>query len=121
VRDADCYDFVSDCRVRLATDLLSHTWDPVVLSALRRGPLRRRELLSAVGGMSDKSLTEALSRLARNGLVSRADRSTARLVVYALTDLGQSFVEGPMASLGRWAVEHADEVEAAQTRDRASP
>jgi DNA-binding HxlR family transcriptional regulator len=121
VRDADCYEFVSDCRVRLATDLLSHTWDPVVLSALRRSPLRRRDLLSVVGGMSDKSLTETLNRLARNGLASRADGSTARLVIYALTDLGQSLVDGPMASLGRWAVEHADEVEAAKTRGRASP
>jgi DNA-binding HxlR family transcriptional regulator len=121
VRDADCYDFVSDCRVRLATDLLSHTWDPVVLSALRRGPLRRRELLPILRGISDKCLTEALSRLARNGLVSRAGGSTARLAIYALTDLGQSLVEGPMAALGRWAVEHADEVAAAQARGHVSP
>jgi DNA-binding HxlR family transcriptional regulator len=106
----DCYDFAADCRVRLAAELLAHTWDPVVLVALRPGPLRRRDLLAAVGGASDKLLTEALGRLTGSGLVHRAEGSTPRRAVYALTALGESFVHGPLAALGRWALEHSDEV-----------
>ncbi|MEA2280186.1 MAG: hypothetical protein QOK21_793, partial [Solirubrobacteraceae bacterium] len=39
----DCQPFVADCSVRLATDLLAHTWDPVLLMALRGGRRRRIE------------------------------------------------------------------------------
>ncbi len=49
-----CEELIADCRLRAATDLFAHTWDPVVLAALRPGPRRRRELRAAIGGMSDK-------------------------------------------------------------------
>jgi DNA-binding HxlR family transcriptional regulator len=102
----DCYRFVSDCRVRIVTDLLSHSWDPVVLVALRDGPKRRRDLFTAIGGVSDKSLTEALARLTGSGLVARTGTSSVRNVEYALTELGTSLVLGPIAAIGRWALEH---------------
>ena len=63
----DCPPFVADCRVRAVTDLLTHTWDPVVLMALRYGGRRRRELLADIGGISDKALTQSLRRLMDNG------------------------------------------------------
>lgn len=103
--DHDCPPFVSDCHVRLATDLIAHTWDPVVLMALRRGPRRRSELLAEIGGVSDKVLADALRRVLASGLVARGDR-------YALTPLGESFVEGPLAALAQWAVDRGDEVRA---------
>ena len=56
---------------RAWTDLFARTWDPVVLPALRIGPRRRRELRVAIGGLSDKALTEALARLLGNGLIER--------------------------------------------------
>ncbi|MFF5042397.1 MULTISPECIES: hypothetical protein [Streptomyces] len=37
-------------------------------------------------------------------------------VEYALTALGRSLVEGPMAALGRWALEHGDELLEARER-----
>jgi len=30
-----CEDLVADCRLRAATDLFAHTWDPVVSGATR--------------------------------------------------------------------------------------
>ncbi|WP_203730625.1 helix-turn-helix domain-containing protein [Streptomyces sp. SID12501] len=109
--DAHCLDFVADCRLRAATDLFTHTWDPVVLAALRVGPRRRRELRSAIGGISDKVLTESLHRLLAAGLLDRhAHAEAPPRVEYALTGLGRSLVEGPMTVLGRWAIEHADEL-----------
>jgi DNA-binding HxlR family transcriptional regulator len=110
-----CEELVADCRLRAATDLFAHTWDPVVLAALRPGPRRRRELRVAIGGLSDKVLTEALRRLGSHGLVvRRAFAPATPWVEYALTPLGQSLVDGPMRALGAWITEHGDELLDAQ-------
>jgi DNA-binding HxlR family transcriptional regulator len=122
-RGSLCEELVADCRLRAATDLLAHTWDPVVLAALRPGPRRRRELRAAIGGMSDKVLTDALRRLCAHGLVARrAFAQAPPRVDYALTPLGQSLVDGPMRALGSWALEHGDELlDALERADRSSP
>jgi DNA-binding HxlR family transcriptional regulator len=113
--ETHCYELVADCRLRAATDLFAHTWDPVVLAALRTGPRRRRELRTAIGGISDKVLTDTLHRLLAAGLIDRhAHAEAPRRVEYGLTSLGQSLVEGPMTALGHWAVEHGDELLEAQ-------
>ncbi|MGW0577250.1 winged helix-turn-helix transcriptional regulator [Streptomyces sp. NPDC002920] len=124
--DAHQHKLVADCRLRAATDLFTHTWDPVVLAALRTGPRRRRDLRTAIGGdgdggggggMSDKVLTDSLRRLLAAGLVDRRAHAEAPpRVEYGLTGLGRSLVEGPMAELGRWAVAHGDELLEAQDR-----
>jgi DNA-binding HxlR family transcriptional regulator len=89
-------ELLADCRLRAATDLFAHTWDPVVLAGLRTGPRRRAELLAAVGGLSDKVLTETLRRLVANGLVeSRRYPAAPPRVEYRLTSLGSSLVKGP--------------------------
>lgn len=67
------YEMVADCRLRAATDLLAHTWDPVILSALDTGPRRRTDLRTAIGGISDKALTEALRRLLTGASSSAAN------------------------------------------------
>ncbi len=86
-----------------------------MLAALREGRRRRRELRTAIGGISDKVLTESLRRLLAAGLVERhAHAEAPPRVEYGLTGLGQSLVEGPMTALGRWAIEHADELLEAQ-------
>ncbi|MFL5818026.1 MAG: winged helix-turn-helix transcriptional regulator [Conexibacter sp.] len=113
---ADCHPFVADCGVRLATDLVAHTWDPVVLMALRTGGRRRLELLTSIGGISDKVLSQSLRRLLANGLVARRTAPPSRATTYVLTPLGESLAGGPMTALARWAVEHGDQVLAAQRR-----
>ncbi|MFC7381440.1 winged helix-turn-helix transcriptional regulator [Sphaerisporangium rhizosphaerae] len=127
-REAHCYELVADCRMRAATDLFAHTWDPVVLAALRPGPRRRRELRVSIGGISDKALTEALHRLLANGLVARRAYAEAPpRVEYGLTGLGRSLVDGPMTALGRWILDHGDalldaqETAARETTDRSAP
>ncbi|NUT21804.1 MAG: helix-turn-helix transcriptional regulator [Hamadaea sp.] len=109
-RGADCYDFVADCRIRAVTDLLSHSWDPVVLVALRQGPHRRNALITAIGDVSDKAVTESLRRLTASGLVMRTPDSTPRNVEYDLTALGASLVHGPLAVIGQWAIDHGHEL-----------
>ena len=100
-------DFLADCRTRLAFDLVANTWHPVVLWALKDGPLRHGDLRRAIGGISAKVLTEAVRRLEHDGLLTRVDGA------YALTELGRTFL-GPIEAFGRWAAEHGDAVVAAQ-------
>ncbi|MHA5052519.1 winged helix-turn-helix transcriptional regulator [Streptomyces sp. SD15] len=119
--EGHCYELVADCRLRAATDLFAHTWDPVVLAALRAGPRRRRELRVTIGGISDKVLTDTLHRLLSSGLVDRhAHAEAPPRVEYSLTSLGQSLVEGPMMALDA-AIEHSDELLEAQENAALRP
>lgn len=106
--------FLADCRARLAFDLLSHTWNAVVLRALRDGPRRPVELREDIGGISSKVLTETLRRLQFNGLAERhALPGAPPRVEYQLTGLGRTLL-APIEAVGAWAFEHGDEVMAAQ-------
>ncbi|EYT82712.1 HxlR family transcriptional regulator [Streptomyces sp. Tu 6176] len=106
--------FLADCRARLAFDLLTNTWNPVVLWALREGPRRPVELRERIGGISSKVLTETLRRLRHNGLVTRrTPPDTPSAVEYGLTPLGRTLLT-PLDAFGAWAFEHGDEVMAAQ-------
>lgn len=103
--------FVADCQSRLGFDLLSNTWNAVVIWTLRQGPLRHGELRTRIGGISQKVLTETLRRLEDSGLVERLPGRAG----YALTELGRSLL-GPIEALGAWAHEHAGDVLDAQDR-----
>ncbi|MFD0025138.1 winged helix-turn-helix transcriptional regulator [Streptomyces sp. NPDC058382] len=108
---------LADCPARLGFDLLSHTWNAVVLQALGEGPRRPGDLRTEIGGISAKVLTETLRRLEGYGLVERQAYAEAPpRVEYALTELGGTLLE-PIRSLGRWAVEHGDAFAAAQGWD----
>lgn len=111
--EENCETFISDCHVRVAAELISHSWDPVVLSALRLGPTRRSVLIHRIAGASDKVLTESLRRLTSRGLVTRAAHDSRHgSAVYELTDLGSSFASGPLAQLAEWAAENQAELAA---------
>ncbi|PJN29399.1 helix-turn-helix domain-containing protein [Kitasatospora sp. CB02891] len=104
--------FLADCRARLAFDLLSNTWNAVLIWALRDGPHRPVELRERIGGISSKVLTETLRRLQYHGLVERRPQA-ATGVEYALTALGRTLL-APIDAFGAWAFEHGDQVMAAQ-------
>ncbi|MEU6092862.1 helix-turn-helix domain-containing protein [Streptomyces sp. NPDC047085] len=106
--------FIADCQARLAFDLFTNTWNPVVVWALRGGPSRPGELRERIGGISPKVLTETLRRLEFNGLVRRhAHAGSPPRVEYALTELGRSLLE-PIEAFGAWAFEHGSDVMAAR-------
>ncbi|MGW0484965.1 winged helix-turn-helix transcriptional regulator [Nonomuraea sp. NPDC003214] len=113
--------FLADCQARLAFDLISNTWNAVVLWSLRDGPRRPADLRAGIGGISAKVLTETLRRLEFNGLVTRRAYAEAPpRVEYELTALGGSLL-GPIGVLGEWAFEHAEEVMAAQDASPGQP
>lgn len=102
------------CPSRTVLDMIASKWSVLILYALRGGTLRYSQLQHAVGGISQKMLTQTLRELERDGLVQR----TAYPVVpphteYALTPLGQS-LEHIVAALGGWAEAHLAQVTAAR-------
>jgi DNA-binding HxlR family transcriptional regulator len=108
--------FLADCRTRLAFDLVSHTWNPVVIWALKDGPGRPGELRARIGGISQKVLTQTLRRLEFNGLVARRSYGgSPPRVEYELTALGRTLL-APIEAFGAWAHNHGDEVMDAQDR-----
>lgn len=107
-------DFLADCRARQAFDLLSNTWNAVVLWALRDGPQRPVELRRQIGGISSKVLTQTLRRLQSNGLVDRrAHPGAPPHVEYQLTALGRTLLV-PIDAVGAWAFEYGHELMTAQ-------
>ncbi|NIH82624.1 winged helix-turn-helix transcriptional regulator [Amycolatopsis viridis] len=108
--------YLKACPARTVLDTLANKWNLLVLSSLRRhdGPMRFNELRRLLEGITQKSLTQTLRVLERDGLVDRAVYPTVPpRVEYAVTDLGAQV--GDMFSiLGDWAQEHVDEILAAR-------
>ncbi|GAA3231532.1 helix-turn-helix domain-containing protein [Nonomuraea helvata] len=112
-------DFIADCPARLAVDLFAHAWLPVVVFALKDGPMRPGALRQSIGGVSQKVLTQTLRRMEHWGLVRRHRYAEAPpRVEYELTAAGQDLLV-PIRALGEWAFRHADMVLAAAS-DQAS-
>ncbi|MFJ9417706.1 winged helix-turn-helix transcriptional regulator [Streptomyces sp. NPDC101227] len=109
--------YAADCRARIAVEVLANRWDSVVIYVLgESGPMRPRELLARIGGISPKVLNEALRRLEYNGLVRRRRYAEAPpRVDYALTGPGTALLT-PIRALGAWAAAYGDDVLAAQDR-----
>ncbi len=110
-------EFTSDCRARVAFEVLANRWDSVVVYTLAEsGPMRPRALLARIGGISPKVLNEALRRLEYNGLVERhAYPQAPPRVDYTLTEAGTALL-GPMRAMGGWAARYAESVLDAQDR-----
>jgi DNA-binding HxlR family transcriptional regulator len=92
-------------------DQLLDKWGQLLLAALCRQPRRFNELKRELGGVTQKSLAQALRRLERNGLVERRVLEQRPVAVeYRITPLGRTLDE-PFSILHAWTVEHLAEVE----------
>jgi DNA-binding HxlR family transcriptional regulator len=92
------------CPIRQLLDRIGDTWTVLVILKLGVQPLRFRQLLNAVDGISQRMLTVTLRALERDGLVLRTVFDTKPpSVEYRLTDLGKSLLD-PITSLTHWAL-----------------
>lgn len=97
-------------------DQLLDKWSISVLAVLCDGPQRFSRLKSEVDGITQKSLTQTLRRLERNGMIHRRVIDTSPVAVeYRITELGRT-LEAPIAILQAWSVEALPEVEDARDR-----
>jgi DNA-binding HxlR family transcriptional regulator len=93
-----------------ALDAISGKWTVLVVHILSSKTMRHAELQRAIGGISQKVLTDTLRELERNGLVARKVYPVVPPhVEYSLTPLGKSLTK-VLDRVCMWAREHYLEV-----------
>jgi DNA-binding HxlR family transcriptional regulator len=111
--DAEVYQ--GNCPTREVLSRMGDKWTTLIIGMLATSKSRRfNELRRAIGGISQKMLTQTLRELERDGLVRRSlYAEIPPRVEYSLTPLGMTLCE-PLSALRKWAEEHLQEVRAAQ-------
>ncbi len=109
--------YQADCPCRDILDLVGSKWSSLVIGRLQERPHRFGELRRAVAGITQKSLTQTLRRLERDGLVERTVLVEKRppQVEYSLTELGVT-ATGPLEAIRAWSEQHMPRVVAARER-----
>ena len=104
------------CPSRLVLDRIADKWTALVIQILARGTMRYAQLQRAIGGISQKMLTQTLRSLERDGLVRRTVHPVIPpKVEYSLTRLGRTLIE-PLHALCRWSEKHLAELQANRAR-----
>ncbi|MCX4982752.1 helix-turn-helix domain-containing protein [Streptomyces sp. NBC_00572] len=104
------------CPERRVLEHVTSRWGVLILIALRERSYRFSELRRAVGGVSEKMLTQTLQTLERDGFVHRdAKPVIPPRVDYSLTGLGEEAARR-VWELARWTASSLDEVEEARVR-----
>lgn len=104
----------ANCPSRMILDQVADKWSILILSVLRDGPLRFNVMKRRLEGITQKSLTQALRRLERNGIVARRVIATSPVAVeYSVTPLGQT-LKGAFQALHAWTVTYMPEIAKAQ-------
>lgn len=97
-------------------DQVLDKWSLHVLDRLCEGPLRFNGLRRAIPVITQKSLTAALRRLERNGMVERVVVSTRPVAVeYRITPLGKT-LQDLIDALLLWTADNLPDVERARAR-----
>lgn len=93
---------------------IANKWAVLILSVLCNQPSRFNDLKRRLDGITHKSLSDALKRLERDGLISRAILPTQPIgVEYTITPLGASLRE-PFAALYNWSLANGGKMTMAQ-------
>lgn len=99
-----------DASSRLLLDQITDKWSVLILTALCKKPLRFNELRRCLEGITQKSLTQSLRRLERNGILARHVIPSSQIAVeYSITPLGRT-LEDPFQALYLWTLNHTDDV-----------
>lgn len=100
---------------RLLLDQITDKWSILLLSVLCKEPLRFNEIKRNMNGITQKSLTQCLRRLERNGIISRRVIPSSQVgVEYSITPLGRT-LETPFQALYNWTVKYHTAVADAQS------
>ncbi|MGB3377024.1 MAG: helix-turn-helix domain-containing protein [Microbacterium sp.] len=106
---------VSDAHRELLDQVLDK-WSLLILDKLCEQPRRFNGLRRAIPAISQKSLTAALRRLERNGMIERVVVGTRPLAVeYRIAALGET-LQDLIDALLLWTSAHMHEVSAARDR-----
>jgi DNA-binding HxlR family transcriptional regulator len=103
---------------RLLLDQFADKWTILILNVLctSGGKARFNEIKRLIGGISQKTLSQCLRRLERDGVIERAVLDTAPIgVEYSITPLGRT-LETPFKALYDWAGAYLPQVKTARAR-----
>ncbi|HDH03400.1 MAG TPA: transcriptional regulator [Actinobacteria bacterium] len=116
----ECEDEES-CSIARFLGALDGPWATLIIRELLEGPKRFGELQSGLVGISPKTLTSRLRKLAAYGVVTRtAHGGVPPKVVYELTRAGQDL--GPVLNaMAIWATEYLPPEAARPPRPRTTP
>lgn len=93
---------------------LANKWSVLILSVLCTQPARFNDLKRRLDGITHKTLSDALKRLERDGLLDRKILPTQPVgVEYTITALGASLRE-PFAALYNWSLANGAKLTEAQ-------
>jgi DNA-binding HxlR family transcriptional regulator len=116
---ADAY--LRSCPSRGVLDVIGGKWTVLVVPALIDRPMRFGELKRRLDGITQKSLTQVLRQLERDGFVTRTQYPTIPpRVDYALTPLGLK-AASLLSSIRDWAEDTLAEVLTARKRYDSRP
>lgn len=97
-------------------DQVLDKWSISALAVLCDGPHRFSRLKAEIPGVTQKSLTQTLRRLERNGMIHRRVIDSSPIAVeYRVTELGRT-LENPIATLQAWAASALADVNDARHR-----
>jgi DNA-binding HxlR family transcriptional regulator len=107
-------EYSGPCPIRQLLDRIGDTWTVLVILKLGVQPLRFRQLLKAIDGISQRMLTVTLRALERDGLVLRTVFDTKPpSVEYRLTETGLSLLD-PITGLTHWALANEQKIASAR-------
>ena len=97
---------LSECPVRPAIDVIEGKWKPIVVNALKLGPLRFGQLRRRAPEATRKVLAEQLRELEKDQIISRKPFGEKwERVEYQLTTYGRTLV--PVLTLmAKWGRKH---------------
>ena len=98
------------CPSRAVLDRIADKWTALIIYTLADGTRRYGEMQRAIGGISQKMLTQTLRSLEDDGLVARKVYAVVPpMVEYTLTPLGRTLIE-PLRAVCAWAEVHLPEL-----------
>jgi DNA-binding HxlR family transcriptional regulator len=105
---ADAY--LRTCPSRKVLEVIANKWTTLIVPSLGGGPMRFGELRRKLDGITQKSLTQALRTLERDGLLTRTVYPTIPpRVDYELTPLGHTVI-ALLEELRYWSEQHMADV-----------
>jgi DNA-binding HxlR family transcriptional regulator len=106
--------FSADCPSRVLFDQIADKWSMMILTVLDDGPLRFNAIRRRLEGATQRSVTQCLRRLERNGLLERRVLPASPVAVeYEITPLGRTLLP-PFKALYAWTMASMPEVERAR-------
>ena len=100
---------LSECCVRSAIDVIEGKWKPIIINALKAGPLRYGQLRRDVPEATKKVLTAQLRELERDEIIGRGHFATDEpsRTTYRLTPYGRTLVP-ILAHMAQWGARHRE-------------